>query len=52
VLPLLVCIAFDVVLITLWFSENTPKPFRVFYDDEKHVSACTFKTFTLFYIPV
>ena len=36
--PLLICIAVDVVLITLWFSENTPKPFKIFYHDEKSVS--------------
>ncbi|CAB4028482.1 gamma-aminobutyric acid type B receptor subunit 2-like, partial [Paramuricea clavata] len=39
VLPLLVCIAVDVVLITLWFHENTPKPFKIFYHDEKSVTS-------------
>ena len=46
-LPLLVCIAVDVVLITLWFHENTPKPFKIFYHDEKSVSACSFIGFVI-----
>ncbi|XP_028397789.1 gamma-aminobutyric acid type B receptor subunit 2-like [Dendronephthya gigantea] len=35
----LLCIAIDVVLIILWFQKNSPKPIKIFYQEEKSVTS-------------